>query len=209
MCDIQRRKITTPVAAGVAAAVTVAAMPMAPVRTLSPTISGEEQVISSNSSQAALSSTLEIIDENERLRKENEELTKELSQMKILYNHIFVLMSNYSNNQTETGVQTVKSLDLLPAKRPAGEQDVTAGGGNNHQSVPDGETSPRLFGVALAAKRARESLDETTEQDHHVLRLQQPGTEMVKSESLDHQGSDNQHAPWVRQCHRANRKVCR
>ncbi|KAA8533750.1 hypothetical protein F0562_031267 [Nyssa sinensis] len=126
LCDIQRRKIATPTAAGAAIAVTVAAIPVPPARS-SPTNSGDEQAISSNSPPAAASilrresscggSTAELIDENERLRKENVQLNRELSQMKSLCNNIYNLMSNYANNQSESSFQAIKPLDLLPVKR--------------------------------------------------------------------------------------------
>uniref|UniRef100_A0A5B7AXB0 Putative Heat shock transcription factor B2A n=1 Tax=Davidia involucrata TaxID=16924 RepID=A0A5B7AXB0_DAVIN len=213
LCDIQRRKIATPTA-GTATEVTVVAIPALPPRA-SPTNSSDEQAISSNSPPAAApilrreascgGSTAELIDENERLRKENMQLNKELSQMKNLCSNIYNLMSNYTNKQSESNFQAVKPLDLLPDKRFAYEPDVAAGG--NNRTKLEEETSPRLFGVALGVKRGRESETETAEH-HNELRLQQPGTEVVKSEPLDHQSGDNQETPWLRQCNRPNQRVC-
>ncbi|XP_031095877.1 heat stress transcription factor B-2a-like isoform X2 [Ipomoea triloba] len=222
LCDIQRRKVAAPAVAvpctAVTAApvtVTVTATPVAavtpqPPKTVSPSNSGEEQVVSSNSSPGTAAmdtsqggSTAELIGENERLRKENIELNKELSQMKSLCNNIYVLMSNYSgsnanssNQSAESSLQSLKPLDLMPA----------TGCGGENQPDPE-ETRARLFGVSIGSKRVREGEDGSAEQDHD-LRLQQPGTD-VKSEPSDPEnGEDNEESPWLRQCHRQNQRVC-
>lgn len=222
LCDIQRRKVAAQAVAVPPTAVTaapatvtataVAAVPAQPPKTVSPSNSGEEQVVSSNSSHGTAAressqggSTAELIGENERLRKENMELNKELSQMKSLCNNIYVLMSNYSGNNAncsnqsaESSSQSLKPLDLMPA---------TAGCGGENQTDAD-ETRARLFGVLIGSKRVREGEDGSAEQDHE-LRLQQPGTD-VKSEPSDpgNGGEDNEESPWLRQCHRQNQRVC-
>lgn len=195
MCDIQRRKIAIPAATAAtppAAAVTVAAVPpIQPVATVSPSDSGEEQVISSNSSQANTpmsrdwssgNSNSELVGENDRLRRENTQLNKELSQMKSLCNNIYVMMSNYGSNPPESSSRpetTVEPLDLLPLKQVC---DDFALGSNRMESEED--SSPRLFGVAIGAKRVRYNEGEATEQQQE-LQLQQPGAE-VKLEPMDH-----------------------
>ncbi|KAK3224669.1 hypothetical protein Dsin_004531 [Dipteronia sinensis] len=130
--DIQRRKIS-PATAVPTAAVTVAA---GAANSVSPANSGEEQVISVNSSPVATvaaaagaatttnlirttscTSMPEIIEENERLRKENSQLNNELSQLRGLCNNILGLMSNYTSGQLDS-VNVVqeegKALELLP-----------------------------------------------------------------------------------------------
>ncbi|GAB4856895.1 hypothetical protein Ancab_014813 [Ancistrocladus abbreviatus] len=179
--DIQRRKMahaagnTITATAGVAPVVTVAAA--VPVRTISPSNSGDEQVISSNSSPAATAaaaihrgascSTSELLEENERLRRENVQLANELNQLRGLCNNILSLMSNCASGQQETGgVPEGRPLDLLVVKQVPAEADGSGatssrGGGCSGDSdikpevKADEETSPRLFGVSLGAKRAR------------------------------------------------------
>ncbi|CAK9136795.1 unnamed protein product [Ilex paraguariensis] len=187
LCEIQRRKIATAVTSIVAVA---SAVSVPHTRTASPADSGEEQVMSSNSSPATVretvcGSTAELVGENERLRKENQQLNKELSQMKNLCGNIYSLMSNYSNpnnEQPESSSEAVKPLDLLPAKRFYSESEIIAG--QNIPTEPE-ETSARLFGVAIGSKRVRQSEGVMAEQDQE-LRLRQPGISGVKSEPSDH-----------------------
>ncbi|KVI04728.1 heat stress transcription factor B-2a-like [Cynara cardunculus var. scolymus] len=221
LCDIQRRKIASatpaPAPAPTVAAtpvVTVAALSPAQRRTVSPSNSGEEQVMSSNSSRGATTYLsrettacggidAELIGENERLRRENVELNRELSQMKNLCNSIYVMMSNYASNNPSEGnssehsqqqtaaeaeTTTVKPLDLLPLKR------LSEG---THQGSTEAEEdiSPRLFGVPIGVKRAREGSDCEAAEQYHELQLQQPGSE-VKSEPLD-ANVDNKESTWM------------
>ncbi|PKA47832.1 Heat stress transcription factor B-2c [Apostasia shenzhenica] len=168
LCDIHRRKIA-PTAAVPAPA---PAPPSAPaVRTGSPTNSVEQQVdqvLSPNSSPSASASapaaagrgppatTGELIDENERLRKENRQLSHELSQMKSLCNNIFALMSKYAASQQwqisggggggASAERLPEVLELLPARR------------NPEEEVKPAAVSPwypRLFGVSIGEKRVR------------------------------------------------------
>ncbi|KAF3433013.1 hypothetical protein FNV43_RR24115 [Rhamnella rubrinervis] len=208
LCEIQRRKITVPPAAASVASPTiavpspiaVAAIPTAkPI--ISPTNSGEEQVISSSSSP--MGAYAELVDENERLRKENQQLKKELTEMKSLCNNIFNMVSNYTNDQSENGFQAresgfreVKPLDLMPVKRfrveleePVVEEEM--------------ETNPKLFGVTIGMKRAREGGKGVRAEDEMDLRLQQPAESDVKSEPSDGDGVNKE-----TQCHRVNQTVC-
>ncbi|XP_057475607.1 heat stress transcription factor B-2a-like [Actinidia eriantha] len=187
--DIQRRKVTTPAAV-------VSTLP-GPQGTGSPSNSGEEQVISSNSSprETSFGSTTELVDENERLKKENMQLNKELSQMKNLCNNIYALMSNYSGNRPESGSQAVKPLDLMPPKRTDNKVDCKP------------EDEARLFGISIGAKRLREGEGEAAEQ-HEELQLQL-GVGEVKSEPFDHRNvGDEEETPWLKQCNRTNQRVC-
>lgn len=169
------------------------------LRNVSPTDSGEEQVVSSTSSPAGAvvrepaqvsGNTTELIGENERLKKENMQLNKELSQMKSLCNNIFVLMSNYassdcsSNNNNNNGQsaetsQPLKALDLLPARGNCPIPEHTWA----EDPMELDEASARLFGVAIGLKRARENGGVMVDNDRE-LQLQQPGNG-VKSEPLD------------------------
>lgn len=220
LCEIQRRKISTPAATpGTAMAqVTVAAMVIPTAKPLiSPSNSGEEQVTSSNSSptRAVPSGAMatELMEENEKLRKENVQLNKELAEMKSLCNNIFSLMSNYagsqpegsmpsSNTGSESGNEGVRALDLMP------EGKGFSGDGETEM----GNLSPMLFGVPIGTKRGREDEDGVAEMEIEMemeLQLQQPGGEM-KSETCDCGGrnGDNPETPWLRQVHRANQRVC-
>lgn len=130
--DIQRRKLSQAAAVAAAAslatasaaAVTVAAPPLAALRTVSPSNSGEEQVLSSNSSPAvqrtASSSTPELLEENDKLRKENQHLAQELNHLRGLCNNILALMSNFASGQQENGgLPEGRPLDLLTERQVA------------------------------------------------------------------------------------------
>ncbi|KAK2367015.1 heat stress transcription factor B-2b [Trifolium repens] len=228
LCEIQRRKICSPAVSPSQAAVSVSATATVEINTatvsvpspmpitvipmampmVSPSNSGEEQVISSSSSPPR--APAELLDENERLRKENVLLNKELAEMRSLCNNIYTLMSSYANNSNngnnqsdggaqgsrESGMTAVKPLDLLPAevKRSSGV-----------------EMNPKLFGVTIGTKRIRENGCENGEKgEDTLLRLHQPVTTDVKSEPLDCQEQrDNDETLWLNQCRRKNQSLCK
>ncbi|RCV12603.1 hypothetical protein SETIT_2G282400v2 [Setaria italica] len=240
LCDIHRRKVApaapaaalaTAAAAAASGAVTVAAapIPMALPVTLpgSPALSSDEQVLSSNSGSAedhpqavpsgsgGASASGDTGEENERLRRENARLTRELGQMKKLCNNILLLMTKYASSQQLDASAALSSvvncsgessealppppplppaiLDLMPSCPSL----ATAAAGLVADADP--EQAARLFGVSIGLKRTRED-DDTGEEpaDHGSA-----GAE-VKTEASDphqHRGSSSkepspdQH-PW-------------
>nr|ADC94861.1 HSP transcription factor [Vitis pseudoreticulata]ALV82483.1 transcription factor HsfB2b [Vitis pseudoreticulata] len=192
--DIQRRKIS-PTAAAAATTVTVAAVLPVVARAVSPTNSGDEQVLSSNSSPATVpvtvhrtsscSSTPEILEENERLRRENSQLTQELTQLRGLCNNILALMTNYAAGQIDAGgIPEGRPLDLLTERQlpvEAGQSGVKA----------EGDLSPRLFGVSIGVKRVRRDEEEESEKEGQTQQQE------VKSEPLDGSSDHHQDPPWL------------
>ncbi|XVF52839.1 hypothetical protein PTKIN_Ptkin05aG0051000 [Pterospermum kingtungense] len=209
--DIQRRKLT---AAAVAASgtVTVAEVPCK----ASPSNSGEEQVLSSNSPPVATvlhrttscTTTAELLEENDRLRKENMQLNHELTQLKGLYNSILTLMTNYASGQLENHSNVAEgkaALDLLPARNSA--RAAEDGGSNGTMELEEEkataaaaeeDVTPKLFGVSIGMKRVRrEGEDHHEELDDNQVREQEiePGSE-VKAEPSDGKSND-QDSSWL------------
>ncbi|KAL2540136.1 Heat stress transcription factor B-2a [Abeliophyllum distichum] len=215
LCDIQRRKIAPPSSASAAPPSPSTAAELVPStpqpRAGSLTDSGEEQVLSSSNSHQVVGETrgsaTDLIRENDRLRKENIQLNKELGKMKSLCNSVYDLMSNYSTNcnSNENGdhnnrVQFTEPLDLLPMRRFCEQlQGVAAanvGEENSTIRLEAEEMSARLFGVRIGVKRGRESEGGSAKHEME-LQLQQPGLG-VKSEPLDRQNSvDDQEILWM------------
>ncbi|KAL9317549.1 hypothetical protein ACSQ67_014066 [Phaseolus vulgaris] len=197
LCEIQRRKIlSSSPPAGATGSVAVPSLPTPsaiPIAKsiVSPSNSTEEQVISSNSSPSR--APAELLDENERLKKENILLTKELEEMRSLCNNIFNLMSNYATARADGGAEAGKMLGLMPSKRCSGEGAVK-------------EMNPKLFGVAIGTKRSREE-GRGAEYDT-VLSLHQSHEDM-KSEPLDFERhGENRITSWLNHYRTANERVC-
>jgi len=190
LCDIHRRKVSPATGAVTVAAAAAAAIPMAlPVG--SPVYSGEEQVLSSSSpeppslqqhppapsgsgSGGVVSG--DVGEENERLRRENARLARELGQMKKLCNNILLLMSKYAATQQPDAAKEAAAgnctgessdaaaapplpsiLELLPSCRA---DPAPAAAGTDHED--DEKAGARLFGVSIGRKRMRD------ESDHHA-----------------------------------------
>lgn len=118
------------------------------------------------------------MDENERLRRENTELCRELTNMKTLCHSIFQLMSNYanyhSNSNNSCSSATTTALELLPPGNVSGDADPAV-----EEEEEDRGPSPKLFGVAIGVKRGREMDGEDDDNEGEV-----------KSEPLDDDGDE-------------------
>ncbi|PON86459.1 Heat shock transcription factor [Trema orientale] len=219
--DIQRRKISPAGAAAAgASAVTVAAVPVAAL--VSPSNSGDEQVISSNSSPvaapvaaAALHRTTscttapELLEENERLRRENSQLSNELTQLRGLCNNILTLMTNFASSQIDTGggggVPEGRPLEFMQAPEDAAVVGGATAGPNPEaveEEDEDEEMRPRLFGVSIGVKRVRrdeeeEAMEEEQSQNHLQPVVRELGR-AVKSEPPNTNSSErNQDPSWL------------
>ncbi|KAG5133942.1 hypothetical protein JHK82_025130 [Glycine max] len=108
------------------------------------------------------------------------------------------------SSSLESGMTAVKPLDLMPVMRSSDEDAA--------EMAPE-EMNPKLFGVAIGAKRAREGggggdCGGGGEEDT-LLRLHHAGSADVKSEPLDFQNHrENQKTPWLSPCYRTNQRVC-
>ncbi|CAH8272999.1 unnamed protein product [Arabidopsis lyrata] len=229
--DIQRRKISQPAlaaaaaaaaAAVVASAVTVAAVPVV-AHAVSPSNSGEEQVISSNSSPAAAAAAIggvvggslqrttscitapELVEENERLRKDNERLRRELTKYKGLYANIYTLMANFTPGREDCAhlLAEGKPLDLLPERQGMSEAMAMASRIETGIGLKlDEDLTPRLFGVSIGVKRARreEELGAAGEEDddrREAVAQEGEQSSDVKAEPMEENNPANHNGSWL------------
>ncbi|KAL0393503.1 UNVERIFIED_CONTAM: Heat stress transcription factor B-2b [Sesamum latifolium] len=192
--DIQRRKISAGAVAAATTAiacnehsVTVAVAPGTGIQ-ISPANSGDEQVLSSNSSPAATAATptppqvlracttAKILEENERLRRENWQLRQELNQLRSLCGNIYNLMSSYATNQCEAAPPEARALELMPETPSKAEEE-------------EEEMCPRIFGVSI---RGTKRLKRTENGKDDGMRAR--GTD-VKLEASDGKSSKNEELP--------------
>ncbi|KAL3818095.1 hypothetical protein ACJIZ3_004000 [Penstemon smallii] len=189
--DIHRRKISSAAAATSSMATTTSqevtiAVPPATAIQLSPADSSDEQVLSSNSSHAATAtppppvlrgctSTPEILEENDRLRRENSQLSEELNQLKSLCGNIYNLMSCYAVNQGALPEGT--AVKLTPSAKEEG------GAGAEGVTENEEQICPKIFGVPIGGKRLKKNEDGERVDDQMQLRVMD-----VKSEPSNDPG---------------------
>ncbi|CAN6484860.1 unnamed protein product [Victoria cruziana] len=159
-------------------------------RPVSPSNSAEEPLLVSTSpgSEMAVSiachgsgaTAAELLEENEKLRKENFHLRQELSQMKGLCNGIFALMTKYASRMENgfAGTTGGRQPEIFPEAPPtvldpcpntnsarsrvkAEEEDgTTDDAADDEDGGGAAPASPRLFGVPIRTKkRTREESD--------------------------------------------------
>jgi heat shock transcription factor len=148
----------------------------------------------------------ELLEENERLRKENSQLSHELTQLRGLCNNIFGLMTNYATGQldsTGASVPEGKPLELLPAKQAVtvkedrGAHRAEDDDDDEDEDRDDETTTPRLFGVSIGVKRVRTDEEEGQQngETRENSQEKESGSE-VKSEPLDG-SSEHQEPRWL------------
>ena len=116
LCDIHRRKVV-----------------LQPSPPPAPADSGEDPAVSFVNSS-------DLSDENNRLRKENDKMHRELSYLKRLCDDVLCLLSGYSSQKDE---QSRQKLEENGSSSLAGEMGAER---DNH---------PKIFGVSIGSKRAR------------------------------------------------------
>ncbi|KAF8112643.1 hypothetical protein N665_0063s0125 [Sinapis alba] len=183
--EIQRRKLTTAPPPEVATAVQRVQTAKTVV---SPSSSAEDQAVSPSSWYCQTGNggglSVELLEENEKLRSQNIQLNRELTQMKSLCDNIFSLMSKYAPDQNfspGTSHDAIKAVEFFPAKRFSVESEV------------EEEASHRLFGVSIGLKRTRSE-----------------GVQ-VKTAALGERsggGGEKEETPWLKHYNRTNQRVC-
>ncbi|XP_010458062.1 PREDICTED: heat stress transcription factor B-2a-like [Camelina sativa] len=205
--EIQRRKITTSYQTAVTPPPSSSEQRIQTTLVVSPSNSGEDnnnQVMSSSppSSSWYVQTTtttgnngaglsVELLEENEKLRNQNIQLNRELTQMKSVCDNIFTLMSSYVGSHPDRSYS------------PGG-----GGGSSSHQPATkkrfcdvegeeEEEASPRLFGVPIGLKRTRS-------EGLHQVKSVSTTTAPVGEKKSDEE------PPWLRyyNYNRTNQRVC-
>lgn len=158
--DIQRRKISA-----------------APIQ-ISPTNSGDEQVISSNTSAADASTTVglragasatQILEENDRLRRENSQMSQELDRLRSLCGNVYSIMSNYAANEGEASRSVLPEAGSSDVIQVAAEDEGGSASGSGGTKAE--EPCPRIFGVSIRVKRLKGDVYEEGEEDQNPIQL--------------------------------------
>ncbi|XP_006280765.2 heat stress transcription factor B-2a [Capsella rubella] len=197
--EIQRRKITTSSSSHQQAVVVPLSEQRIQTTVVSPSNSGEDnnnnnnnQVMSSSPTSWYCQTTagdgglsVELLEENEKLRNQNIQLNRELTQMKSVCDNIFSLMSNYVGSHPDRsyslGGTSSQPLEFLPAKRFSDAE------------VEEEEASPRLFGVPIGLKRTRSE-----------------GAKVKTTTAAVGEKKSGEETPWLRHYNynRTNQRVC-
>ncbi|KAL9251520.1 Heat stress transcription factor B-2a-like protein, partial [Drosera capensis] len=157
--------------------------PTSPKAPFSPNNSGDEAQSNSNSASHKTSTNSSLIDENERLKKENRQLSEELTNMKSLCNNISTQISYHTNlndSGSGSGSGLVEPVDFM--SRVEGDKVD--------------EVGPRIFGVVMGAKRGRRG---------DCVREEQGGMVGIRSEPLDERAMEGEDdgrdlGEWLRRC---------
>ncbi|KAK8500569.1 hypothetical protein V6N13_073522 [Hibiscus sabdariffa] len=173
--DIQRRKIT-PASAAALATVTAAGVPC----NASPSNSGDElvpllPVATIVHRITGCTTTPELLEENERLRKANMEMSHELTRLKELCNNILTLMTNHASGlfENHSNLAEGNALDLLSARNSASNTGDSSPKEATATATAAEDVTPKLFGVSIGVKRVRrEGEDQDEDPSNNQVRLQ-------------------------------------
>ncbi|GAB2224602.1 hypothetical protein Droror1_Dr00005364 [Drosera rotundifolia] len=120
--------------------------------------------------RSANSCSPELVEENERLRRENASYSSELNHLRGLCNNILGLMSNYAtvnhsddNTAAAAAGGGTEGLDLMPPRGDeCGSSKAPALAAAEVEAGEEGRCA-RLFGVSIGGKRSREDEEEVEE----------------------------------------------
>ncbi|TYH40732.1 hypothetical protein ES332_D12G268200v1 [Gossypium tomentosum] len=124
--------------------------------------------------------TPELLEENERLRKENMQLSQELTQLKGLCNNILTLMTNHASGQLESHsiLAEGKALDLLSARDSARSTEDSG----SKEVAEEEDVTPKLFGVSIGVKRLRKEGEDEMQNSFQVRQQDTEPASKMKEE---------------------------